>query len=106
MSSKNEKALVKDAAKTLRHSLGVLFQSRRERKEKNQQAFANKFSAQGLTIGIVRAIETGNFTKLTHPHLRTYLSAVYANKNQQFAIDHKQVYDGLKGIEGLLKVLK
>jgi hypothetical protein len=110
MAKANDKKVVKQAHQLLLITLGNLLESHRERKFTYAQRakplprrlFCGRYH---LDQNIVGFIETGRFLSLTFPHLRNYLATIYERNDVAFATSAKKVYDGLKELEQLLKVL-
>jgi hypothetical protein len=109
MAKANDKAVVREAKRTLTAALSNLLESHRERKfraanglPQSRKAFC---AAKGLKEGTVAHIETGRFLGLKTSQLRQYLAVTHKQGSAKFAQSVKTVTDGLKELDNLLSKL-
>lgn len=110
MAKGNDKKVVKQARKLLVDTLGNLLESHRERKFRSPQggqALSRAQFCQGrnLNESTVAHIETGRVLGLSFPRLRQYLAATHGRSDSKFSNSAKKVYDGLKELDSLLRML-
>jgi hypothetical protein len=110
MAKGNDKKVVRQAREVLLGALGNLLESHRERKftyaQRAQPLSRRLFCRRnGLNRSTVAFIETGRFLSLNFGQLRRYLAATYGRNDADFAASVKKVYDGLRGLEDLLREL-
>lgn len=110
MGKGNDKNVVKTARDLLLRSLGNLLESHRERRfthaQRSRSLPRRLFCGQNnLVEPTVCHIETGRFLSLTFHQLRLYLAATYGRNDAAFVNSARKVYDGLKEMEKLLKML-
>lgn len=108
MGKANNKKVIKDALSVLMSSLSNLLESQRERtfkyktkgNKKSRKTFCNAFE---LNESTVAHIETGRMLGLSFDQIRVYLAALKGKDDKQFLDKFRKVYDGLKGIDDLLR---
>lgn len=110
MAKGNDKKVVTQARELLLKTIGNLLESDRERKftySARAKPLPRKLfcSRNKLNQSTVAYIETGRFLSLTFGQLRQYLAITYGRNDAGFATSVKKVYDGLKELEQLTKVL-
>jgi hypothetical protein len=110
MGKANDKKVTKETRDLLLCTLGNLLESQRERKfrsSRNKSLTRRQFchDNRNLIEATVSHIETGRFLNLRFDQLRVYLAAVYATNNANFIDSFRRVYDGLKEIDELLRML-
>lgn len=111
MAKGNDKKVVKQTRDLLLRTMGNLLESHRERKFTYAQRakplprrlFCNRNS--GMVESTVSHIETGRFLGLDFSQLRLYLATIYGRNDQAFVSSAKKVYDGLKEMDVLLRML-
>lgn len=103
MAKGNDKKVVRQTHAALVAAISNLLISHRERTLNASRAdFCAKFNLVESTVG---HIETGRFLKLKFTTFRRYLAAIYGRNDPRFVTSARVVYDGLKGMERLLKKL-
>jgi hypothetical protein len=110
MAKANDKKAVKEAKSLLLSTLGNLLESDRERNFPYSQSsqplprklFCKRNSLNASTVG---HIETGRFLGLDVGQLNVYLAVTHKRNDVAFKTSVKKVYDGLKEIDNLLKLL-
>ena len=110
MGKANDKKVVKGTRDLLLRSVGNLLESHRERKfTYSQRATAlprRLFCRRNrLNESTVTHIETGRFLGLNFNQLRIYLATTYGRNDLTFTNSCRKVYDGLKELDALLKML-
>lgn len=111
MAKGNDKKVVKQTRDLLLRTIGNLLESHRERKftyaQRARPLPRRLFCSrnQNMVESTVSHIETGRFLGLDFGQLRLYLATVYGRNDQAFVNSIKKVYDGLKELDALLKVL-
>jgi hypothetical protein len=103
MAKSNDKKVVKQARDLLVVTLGNFFGSHRERRFPGTR---KKFcSDKKLQVSAVTFIETGRLLSLDFAKLRIYLAHTHGRDNSKFTASVKKVYDGLKELDDVLKML-
>jgi hypothetical protein len=110
MAKGNDKKVAKLARDLLLRAIGNLLESHRERKfvyAKRAKPLPRRLfcSRLGLVEGNIAQIETGRFLRLDFGKLRQYLAAIYGRDKPALVNSGRKVYDGLKEIDGFLKML-
>jgi len=110
MGKANDKKVVKETRDLLLRTMGNLLESHRERKFTYSQKstplprllFCKRNSLVEPTIS---HIETGRFLGLKFDQLRLYLATTYGRKDPAFSNCFRKVYEGLRELDVLLKML-
>ena len=110
MGKANDKKVVKGTRDLLLRSMGNLLESHRERRFTYSQRptplprrlFCKR---KRLVEATVSHIETGRFLGLRFDQLRLYLATTYGRNDAPFLNSLRRVYDGLKELDNLLKML-
>ena len=103
MAKGNDKKVVRQTRELLLAMLGNLLESHRERKFKGSR---DQFcQSNNLKQSTVAFIETGRFLALDLAQLCRYLAVTYARSDTKFITSVKKVYDGLKEMDNLMRVL-
>ena len=108
MAKGNDKKVVRQARHVVLDTLGNLFESHRERKftQGGRPLSRAQFcTGNNLNESTVSHIETGRVLGLTFPQLRRYLATTHGRNDAKFSDSAKKVYDGLKELDNLLKML-
>jgi hypothetical protein len=110
MAKANDKKVVKRARELLLDTLGNLLESHRERKFRTPHSGeplsrAEFCQGRNLNESTVAHIETGRVLGLGFPQLRQYLATTHGRSDSKFSNSAKKVYDGLKELDSLLKML-
>lgn len=108
MGKRNDKKVIRQARDLVVVAFGNLLESERERKHahktkpgpKRRKTFCAKF---GLVESTIAHIETGRMLGLSFAQLRPYLAALRSKDDIKFLESMKKVYEGLKGIDAVLK---
>jgi hypothetical protein len=111
MAKGNDKKVAKLARDLLLRTLGNLLESYRERKFTYAQRarplprrlFCRRTGS--MVESTVAHIETGRFLSLDFAQLRRYLATTHGRNDQAFVTSARRVYDGLKEVDGFLKML-
>jgi len=110
MAKANDKKVVKETRNLLLSAMGNLLESHRERKFTYAQrstplprrVFCRRFR---LIEATVSHIETGRFLNLDFNQLRMYLAATHGRTDVNFLNSFRKVYEGIKEIDDLLRML-
>jgi hypothetical protein len=108
MSKGTDKRLVREAAQLMLDRLGKLLESHRQREFRDQGKpwprvqFCELRKVEESTVS---QVESGNVSGLDDSQLRLYLAVVYGRSGERFSNSAKMVYDGIRELENLLKML-
>ena len=110
MAKGNDKKVVKHTRDLLLRTFGNLLESHRERRftyAQRARALPRRLfcSRKNLVESTVAHIETGRFLGLEFSQLRLYLATTYGRNDREFVNSAKKVYDGLRELDDLLKML-
>jgi hypothetical protein len=103
-----DKRLVREAAQLTLDTLGNLLESHRQKKFRkrgkplSRVQFCELYEVKESTVS---QVESGSVLGLDDSQLRLYLAVAYGRSDERFSNSAKMVYDGVRELENLLKML-